>query len=88
MITGPLPGDAGGPVLDENGHVFGMLLPAPDGARRLPEEVRFALTGQAIARALETSGLRTVFGEQTARLDPVKLAEIGEGLTVRVSCWE
>ncbi|MEO1495503.1 MAG: serine protease, partial [Pseudomonadota bacterium] len=43
-----LPGDAGGPVLDTGGGVLGMLLPAPDTGRALPDGVSFALDREAL----------------------------------------
>ena len=82
-----LPGDEGGPVIDDNGNVFGMLLPRPQGARQLPEEVRFALSGEAIAGVLARAGLSTRQGEQTASLAPEDITERGVGMTVLVSCW-
>jgi peptidoglycan hydrolase-like protein with peptidoglycan-binding domain len=83
-----LPGDAGGPVFDGNGNVFGMLLPQPSGTRQLPEEVSFALSSDAIAAVLERAGLSASRSDDSANLDPVDLAGRGAGMTVLVSCWE
>ena len=83
-----LPGDVGGPVIDENGHVFGMLLPLPGGDRRLPEEVRFALTGEVLSGALTRAGLAPQTGLETAQLAPEDIADRGIGMTVLVDCWE
>lgn len=83
-----LPGDAGGPVFDGNGNVFGMLLPRSEGSRRLPDEVRFALAGDALSNALSRAGLPVQTGTQTAQLAPEDIADRGIGMTVLVSCWE
>lgn len=83
-----LPGDVGGPVFDGNGNVFGMLLPQPEGSRRLPEGVRFALAGDALSSALTRAGLPVQTGTQTALLAPEDIADRGIGMTVLVSCWE
>ena len=83
-----LPGDVGGPVFDGNGHVFGMLLPQPEGDRRLPDGVRFALAGDALSNALTRAGLPVQTGTQTAQLAPEDIADRGIGMTVLVSCWE
>jgi S1-C subfamily serine protease len=88
LALNALPGDAGGPVLDDSGNVLGMLLPAPSGVRQLPEEVRFALTSDAIMRVLESAGLSSTSGEAGGRLDPVDITDRGIGMTVLVSCWE
>ena len=50
------PGDAGGPVFDENGHVVGMLLPQTEADRKLPEDVSFALDGDVILKAAQDAG--------------------------------
>ena len=88
MSVTSLPGDVGGPVIDENGHVFGMLLPLPGGDRRLPEEVRFALTGEVLSGALTRAGLAPQTGLETAQLAPEDIADRGIGMTVLVDCWE
>lgn len=83
-----LPGDAGGPVLDRSGNVLGMLLPRVEGARQLPEEVRFALTGEAISSVMVQAGLSLSEGVETTSLDPEDITDRGIGMTVLVSCWE
>lgn len=83
-----LPGDEGGPVFDESGNVIGMLLPLQDGARRLPEDVRFALTVDALSRVLSDAGVAIQKGRETASLDPQDIMARGVGMTVLVSCWE
>lgn len=83
-----LPGDAGGPVLDSSGSVLGMLLPKEEGTRQLPEDVRFALTGQAIGSVMTQAGLTLRKGAQTAGMDPKDITDLGVGMTVLVSCWE
>ncbi|MFK7762381.1 MAG: serine protease [Roseobacter sp.] len=83
-----LPGDAGGPVMDAQGHVFGMLLPPPGGNRQLPDDVRFALTGDAITAVLERAGMTASTGDGNNGLDAIALTNLGVGMTVLVSCWE
>lgn len=83
-----LPGDVGGPVFDGSGNVFGMLLPQPDGARQLPQEVRFALAGDAIAGLMDRAGLRRVQATNTDALHPLDITDRGVAMTVLVSCWE
>lgn len=83
-----LPGDAGGPVMDSQGHVFGMLLSPPGGNRQLPNDVRFALTGDAITAVLERAGMTASTGDSSDGLDAIDLTNLGVGMTVLVSCWE
>ena len=88
LAVDALPGDAGGPVFDEGGNVMGMLLPRPSGTRQLPDEVRFALSGEAIAGVLAEAGVVAQQGERTASLAPEDITARGVGMTVLVSCWE
>lgn len=83
-----LPGDAGGPVLDDSGHVVGMLLPRGEGDRQLPDDVSFSLTAEAIARVVRDAGLATSTAESAAALPPEDITLQGVGVTVLVTCWE
>lgn len=83
-----LPGDAGGPVFDENGNVMGMLLPQKQSARQLPEDVRFALTVDALSGVLTEAGVTAAKGRETTTLPPEDIATRGVAMTVLVSCWE
>lgn len=83
------PGDAGGPVLDSGGHVQAMLLPRPqEGGRRLPEDVWFAASADALRGFLEAHGGRPQTAPPGKALAPEDLATMAEGMTVLVSCWE
>ncbi|MDW4499869.1 trypsin-like peptidase domain-containing protein [Sulfitobacter sp. D35] len=84
----PLPGDAGGPVIDASGNVLGMLLPRAGGAQQLPEDVSFALAGGAIAEVMRRAGLTAATGSETAGLDAYDITSRGQGMTVLVSCWD
>ncbi|HBB85079.1 MAG TPA: peptidoglycan-binding protein, partial [Sulfitobacter sp.] len=83
------PGDSGGPVFDDNGHVVGMLLPRTDGDRKLPEDVSFALDGAVILKAAQNAGLNSKMAQSTAApIAPRDLTLRAQGMTVLVSCWE
>ncbi|WP_299283360.1 serine protease [uncultured Tateyamaria sp.] len=83
-----LPGDAGGPVLDSGGGVFGMLLPAPDTGRALPEGVAFALDSAVLQDVLAQAGMAAASTDSTAPIDPLDLAQAATGMTVLVGCWD
>jgi S1-C subfamily serine protease len=84
-----LPGDAGGPVVDANGAVVGMLLPgAANGAKLLPDGVAFAATAQALTQALAAAGVVTSAPSTTGLATPDALNAQALGMTVLVSCWE
>lgn len=88
LMLETLPGDAGGPVFDDTGHVIGMLLPRAQSERQLPGDVSFALAGGVITQILQSAGLTTRGGTQTAALDPEDITTRGLGMTVLVTCWE
>ncbi|MCZ8332670.1 MAG: serine protease [Rhodobacteraceae bacterium] len=84
-----LPGDAGGPVVDNTGAVLGLLLPATDDpARILPDGVAFAATGPAIATALAAQGVTLAQSARQGALPPEDLARQTARMTVLVSCWD
>ncbi|RSK34880.1 peptidoglycan-binding protein [Rhodovulum iodosum] len=83
-----LPGDVGGPVMDAAGAVLGILLPREDGARQLPDEVRFAANVEAIAGFLSANGIAVDAALPDASLPPEDLSTLAADMTVQVSCWE
>lgn len=92
LALAPLPGDAGGPVIDTRGTVLGMLLPRADATRSLPEDVSFAVDASAIRAFLDSAG-RPAATPAAARygdapLSPDALARRAQGMTVLVSCWD
>ena len=60
--------DGGGPLLDDAGRVFGMVLPPADsGPRKLPPELRFAINGEALAAFLAGAGAASAGAGTAAR---------------------
>ncbi|HMO07842.1 MAG TPA: serine protease [Paracoccaceae bacterium] len=89
LSLSPLPGDAGGPVLDNAGALVGMLLPQPEaGVRTLPAGVAFALSGDRIAQALAGAGIAMPEAQRNGALSPEELTLQATRMTVLVSCWE
>lgn len=84
------PGDAGGPLLDKDGTVHGMLLPVVTDGPTLPEGVRFALKGEVIRMALEKAGvgLPATEASATGEMPLSLLQKEATGLTTLVSCWD
>ncbi len=89
LTLSALPGDAGGPVLDAQGAVLGMLLPTdPKAPKQLPEGVAFAASSSALNAALMAIGLVPVAAVAGPKPTPDALAARARGMTVLVSCWE
>ncbi len=88
LALNTLPGDAGGPVLDAGGGVLGMLLPAPNTGRALPDGVSFALDREALQDVLAQAGMAAANTDSGAVIDPIDLTAAATGMTVLVSCWD
>ena len=89
LTLAPQPGDAGGPVLDAGGAVFGMLLPRPaSGTRQLPVGVNFAVNADAIRALLAQEGVTPDTTPPRPDMAPEDLARLASGMTVLVSCWD
>lgn len=86
-----LPGDAGGPVLDDSGAVVGMLLPSGAmSGKELPPDVAFAASAAALVEALTSpAGPALALNAQTstAKATPDAFNAAARGMTVLVSCW-
>ncbi|KGM48074.1 peptidoglycan-binding protein [Pseudooceanicola atlanticus] len=83
-----LPGDAGGPVMDQGGAVIGMVQPAQAEGRQLPPGVAFAVDNEVLVSVLGQAGLSAQAAEPDRSLAPEDLTRIGMAMTVLVSCWE
>ncbi|THD82266.1 peptidoglycan-binding protein [Aliigemmobacter aestuarii] len=89
LALAALPGDAGGPVLDESGAVIGLLKPAaPDGTRQLPPDVSFAVPSDRILGMLQGAGLTGGVAQAGGAMAPEDLTRLATRMTVLVSCWE
>ena len=88
LSLSPLPGDAGGPVLDNGGSLLGMLLPRSDGDQKLPDNVSFAVDGASIRAFLGVAGLRVSDVDGNEPMAPEDLRNRASDMTVLVSCWE
>lgn len=82
-----LAGDAGGPVVNGNGAVIGMLRAQVKGARSLPENVSFAASSKAISDVLVANGLAAQAADTQVPLDAIDLTQAASDMTVLVSCW-
>ena len=80
-------GDAGGPVLSAGGTVLGMLQEPHKGARKLPEDVSFAVTAEALVALLERSGIWSRKLETTSPLANATRAQTARDITALVDCW-
>lgn len=88
LALATLEGDAGGPVVDAYGAVVGMLLPASQAGRQLPEGVSFAADAAAVRQVLADLGITPASTSGGTTIPPETLSKQASGMTVLVSCWD
>lgn len=85
-------GNSGGPVLDQAGNVIGVVVSKLDAlkvAQRmgdLPQNVNFAIRGEAVRGFLEAQGVHFTASDSSGRLENTEIASRGAAFTVRVRC--
>ncbi len=93
QISAPVqPGNSGGPLFGSSGQVVGVVVARLDkraveeqtGA--LPENVNFAVRGEAAKLFLAQNGVEITVGAQGPVLPPPEIAERAVQVTVRVTC--
>lgn len=82
------PGDAGGPVFDDTGHVVGMLLPTQAEGRTLPGSVSLAAGVKTLNAVLGKAGATGQQAQEHAQVSPNELNRRAAGMTVLVQCWD
>ena len=82
------PGDAGGPVYDNNGAVLGMLLPKTQkNGQSLPPEVSFSVDANQIVSSITNAGLDMLTTDSVTPMTPESLTVMAANMAVLVSCW-
>ncbi|MEM8978802.1 MAG: peptidoglycan-binding protein [Pseudomonadota bacterium] len=84
-----LPGDIGGPVVDDAGNLTGLLLPRPESQRQLPSDVAFARDADTLLPFLTQAGVQATLSDpDQLALPPEYVAQRARDITVLVKCWE
>ncbi|OYZ89227.1 MAG: hypothetical protein B7X99_20160 [Rhizobiales bacterium 17-65-6] len=94
QISAPVqPGNSGGPVLDQNGNVVGVVVAVLSttkeekaGERPLPQNANFAIKSAAAATFLEANGIEPNTKVRPKPLETTALADLAREFTVRVEC--
>lgn len=93
QISTPVqPGNSGGPLLDENGNVVGVVTSKLNALKTvvaigdLPQNVNFAIKAGALATFLESTRVEFQTISNTTRLSPPDLADVANSIGVFVRC--
>jgi len=94
QISAPVqPGNSGGPLLDQNGNLIGVvsaklnalkLMVATNGD--IAQNVNFAIKSSIVTSFLEANGVGYATGAATQPMQPADLADLAKGLSVYVEC--
>jgi hypothetical protein len=85
-------GNSGGPVLDQSGHVIGVVVSKLDALKfaqsmgDLPQNVNFAIRGEFVRDFLQANRVGIHFESGAAALHNTEIASQGALVTVRVRC--
>jgi S1-C subfamily serine protease len=94
QISAPVqPGNSGGPLLDQNGNLVGVvsaklnalkLMLATNGD--IPQNVNFAIKSSIVTNFLDTNGASYAQGATTQPMQPADLAEQAKAMSVFIEC--
>ena len=94
QISAPVqPGNSGGPLLDQNGNLVGVvsaklnalkLMLATNGD--IPQNVNFAIKSSIVTNFLDTNGASYAQGAATQPMQPADLADQAKAMSVFIEC--
>ena len=93
QISAPVqPGNSGGPLLDENGNLIGVVssklnfLSEIRAQGDIPENVNFAIKASVVANFLQDNSIKFAIGEATEAMKGPDLADEAKALSAFVVC--
>jgi serine protease Do len=93
QVSAPIqPGNSGGPLLDENGNLVGIvtsklnIIAALKNGGNIPENVNFAIKASVVATFLQDNSIKFQIGEATQPMKAADLAEQAKALSVYIEC--
>jgi S1-C subfamily serine protease len=93
QISAPVqPGNSGGPLFDQYGHVIGIVVSKLDAARvseltgDIPQNVNFAVKGSKAIPFLVRAGVNPAIGKTNQPLITENIASVARAVTVQLIC--
>ncbi len=93
QISAPIqPGNSGGPLLDENGNLIGIVtatlnfLSEIKAQGDIPQNVNFAIKASAVANFLQDNSIRFQIGEATQAMKGPDLSDQAKALSAYTEC--
>jgi len=93
QISAPVqPGNSGGPLLDENGNLIGIVssklnfLSEIKNAGDIPQNVNFAIKASVVANFLQDNNIKFQIGEATQAMKAPDLADEAKALCAYIEC--
>ena len=93
QISTPIqPGNSGGPLIDSNGAVVGIITEKLDDLKtlkiigQLPQNVNFAIKADVAKLFLDVNGVKYSVTNNSKKIDQASLAQKGKSFTVVVDC--
>ncbi len=93
QISAPVqPGNSGGPLLDENGNLIGIVssklnfLSEIKNAGDIPQNVNFAIKASVAANFLQDNNIKFQIGEATQAMKAPDLADEAKALSAYIEC--
>ena len=94
QLTAPVqPGNSGGPLLDMNGNVVGVIVAKLDALLiaaemdDIPQNINFAIKGRIAIDFLEAEGVNYLAAVPGVPMGAADVADIAREFTVLVECW-
>ena len=94
QLTAPVqPGNSGGPLLDMNGNIAGVIVAKLDALLiaaemdDIPQNINFAIKGRIAVDFLEAQDIHYMIAVPGASMGAADVADIAREFTVLVECW-
>lgn len=95
QLTAPIqPGNSGGPIFNEFGHVLGIAVQRMDSdvvkklTDSLPQNINFGIKQSVVRKLLDQAEVDFSVGNQMFNTTQKKIATLAKKGTVLISCWE